>query len=119
MRNAADPRDRALDPQSESGMDERAVLPQIEIPRIRLLRQSLGANARPQLLVVVLALAAADDFSVPLRRKTVVVQHCPRIGGILLHVKSLHRLRVVVDEHPAIVLLRPHRLVLATPGAAP
>src|SRR3989441_9044994 len=118
MRNAADPRDRALDPQSESGMDERAVLPQIEIPRIRLLRQPLGPNARPQLLVVVLALAAADDFSVALRRKTVVVQHCPRIGGILLHVKSLHRPLIVVHEHRTIVLLRPPRLLVPTQGPA-
>src|SRR5207245_1482618 len=62
-------------------MDERAVLPQIEIPRVRLLRQSLGANARQQLLVVVLALAAANDFPVALWCKPVLVQHGPRVVG--------------------------------------
>src|SRR3989442_4847643 len=116
MRNAADPRDRALDPQSESGMDERAVLPQIEIPRIRLLRQPLGPNARPQLLVVVLALAAADDFSVPLRRKTVVVQHGPRIGGVLPHVKHPSPPPVVVHRHNAIAMLWQQRVLLAPPS---
>src|SRR6266568_3014910 len=66
MRDAADPRDRALDAEPESGVHERAVLPQIQIPRVRLFRQLLGTNAREQLVVVVLALAAADDFAVSL-----------------------------------------------------
>ena len=36
VRDAADPRHGPLDAQPESGMDERAVLPEIEVPAIRL-----------------------------------------------------------------------------------
>src|SRR6266487_2168425 len=74
MRDAADPRDRPLDAESEARMHERAVLPQVEIPGVRLLGQLLGANARQQLVVIVLALAAADDLAVPLGRQAIVVE---------------------------------------------
>src|SRR5947208_6366034 len=84
VRNAANPRDRALDPEPKPRVHERSVLPQIEIPRIRFLRQSLGANALQQFVVIVLALAAADDLAVTLGRETIVVEHRARIGGILL-----------------------------------
>src|SRR5437762_1771830 len=119
VRNAANPRDRALDPEPKPRMHKRAVLPQIEIPRVRLLRQPLGANAGEQLVVVVLALAAADDLAVALGREAVVVQHRARIGRILLHVKRLHRFRIVVDEHGTIVLLREQRLVIPAEIATP
>src|SRR6266581_8494831 len=66
VRDAADPRDGPLHAQSKSGMHKGAVLPQVEIPGVCLFRQLLRTNAREQLVVVVLALAAADDFAVSL-----------------------------------------------------
>src|SRR5882672_7774426 len=99
VRDATDPRDGPLDAESESRMHERAVLAQIEIPGVRLLRQLLGADAREQLVVVVLPLAAADDLAVALGREAVVVEHGTRIGRILLHIEGLHSLRIVVDEN--------------------
>src|SRR5258705_2467542 len=99
-------------------MHERAVLPQIQIPGVRLFRQLLGADTREQLVVIVLALAAADDLAIALRREAVVVEHGPRIGRVLLHIESLHALRVVVDEHRPVVLLRERGLVLSAQVAA-
>src|SRR5205823_5462551 len=66
----ANPRNRTFYTETEAGVHERPVLTQIQIPRIRLFRQSLGTNARQQLLVIVLALAAADDLAIALRRQT-------------------------------------------------
>src|SRR5438270_2122627 len=100
-------------------MHERAVLPEIQIPRVRLFRQLLGANPREQLVVVVLALAAADDLAVALRREAVVVEHGARIGRVLLHIESLHGLRIIVNEDRPVVLLRQRRLVVPAQVAAP
>src|SRR5437867_5544686 len=72
--DAANPRDRALDAQPEARVDERPVLPEIQVPAVRLLGQLVRADARQQPVVVVLALTAADDLTVPLRRQHVVVE---------------------------------------------
>src|SRR5207247_8948925 len=61
--DAANPRHRALHAKAESRVHERAVFPEIQVPAVRVLRQLLRANAGEQLVVVVLALATADDFA--------------------------------------------------------
>src|SRR5207248_5222853 len=71
VRDAADPRHRALDAQSEAGVHERAVLAQVEIPAVGVLRQLFRADPREQLVVVVLALAAPDALPVALGREHV------------------------------------------------
>src|SRR5512147_985246 len=62
----ADPRDRALESQPEARVHEGAVLAQVEVPAVGLLREPLLPDAVDQLVVVVLALAPADDLAVPL-----------------------------------------------------
>src|SRR5204862_2449440 len=74
VRDAADPRHRALDAEPEAGVHERAVLAQVEIPAVGVLRQLLRTDPREQLVVVVFALAAPDDFAVPFGREHVVVE---------------------------------------------
>src|SRR5512144_2292905 len=78
VRDAANPGDRPLHTQAEPGVDERAVLAEIEVPAVSLQRQSLLLDAADQPVVVVLALAAADDLAIAFRRQHVVVQDGPR-----------------------------------------
>src|SRR2546430_17643022 len=67
VRDATDPRDRALHAQPKARVDERPVLAEIQVPAVRLLGKLLLADAREQPAVVVLALAAPDDLAVPLQ----------------------------------------------------
>src|SRR5689334_4388970 len=87
MRDAANPGDRALDAESKSRVHEGAVFPQVEIPAVRLFWELLRADPREQLVVVVFALAAADDLPVPFRRQQVVVQHGARVRRVFLHIE--------------------------------
>ena len=66
---AADPRDRALEAEAEARVHERAVLAQVEVPAVRVDRQTLLLDARDELVVVVLALRSADDLAVAFRRE--------------------------------------------------
>jgi hypothetical protein len=63
--DAADPRDGALEPEPEAAVREGAVLAQVEIPAVRLHRQPFVRDAGEQLVVIVLALRAADDLAAP------------------------------------------------------
>src|SRR5690606_2559780 len=54
VRRAADPRNGALEAESEARVHERAVLAQVEIPAVRVERQVLFLDAVQQLVVVVL-----------------------------------------------------------------
>src|SRR5437667_314059 len=119
VRDATDPRDRALHAQPKARVDERPVLAEIQVPAVRLLGKLLLADAREQPAVVVLALAAPDDLAVPLRRQHVVVEHGARVGGVFLHIEGLHGLGVVVDHHGTIVLFGEQRLGVSPQVAAP
>src|SRR5687768_11841836 len=66
------PRNRPFKSQPKSRVHERSVLAQLEIPAIRLNWQSMLADRREQFVVVILALAATDDFTVAFRRKQVI-----------------------------------------------
>ena len=56
VRNAADPRHRALEAEPEARVHEAAVLPQVEVPAVGLGIEPLRVDPRQQLVVVVLAL---------------------------------------------------------------
>src|SRR6266545_4444040 len=112
VRDAADPRDRPLDAQPEARVDERAVLAEVQVPAVRLFGELLLPDAREQPVVVVLALASPDDLPVALGRQHVVVQHGARVGGVFLHIEGFHPLRVVVNQHGAVVLLGEQRFLL-------
>src|SRR6185369_16339307 len=98
VRNPADPRHGALDSQTESGMYEGAILAQVQVPAVPGGVEALCLDALEQPVVVILALRAPDDFAVALGRQTIVVEHRPRIGRVLLHVEGLDLLGVVADE---------------------
>src|SRR3989442_9767183 len=110
--DAADPRHRALHAKAEPRVHERAVFPEIQVPAVRVFRQLLRADAGEQLVVVVLALATADDFAVPLRSEHIVVEDGAGVGGVFLHIEGLHLLGVVEHHHLALVLLPEPRLRL-------
>src|SRR5256884_260200 len=119
VRDATDPRDRALHAQPKARVDERPVLAEIQVPAVRLLGKLLLADAREQPVVIVLALAAPDDLAVSLRRQHVVVEHGARVGGVFLHIEGLHGLGVVVDHDGTIVLFGEQRLGVSPQVAAP
>src|SRR5882672_11971299 len=64
--DARDPGDETFDPHPEAAVRHRAVLADVEVPLKRLDRQAVLLDARQQQVVVVDALAAPDDLSVPL-----------------------------------------------------
>src|SRR5256885_15505449 len=69
--DAGDPGDEALDPHAEAGVRHRAVLADVEIPAERLQGKALVLDSPEEKVVIVDALAAANDFPVPLRRQDV------------------------------------------------
>ena len=115
----ADPGHGPLDAEPEAGVHEGAVLPEVEVPAVRLGIEPLLLDPREQPVVVVLALRAADDLAVALRRQAVVVEHGPGIVGVLLHVERLDVLGVVEDEDRPVVLLGQQGLVVAAEVVAP
>ena len=72
-----------------------------------------------QLVVIVLALAAADDLAVALGCEQIVAEHRARVARILLHVESLRFLRIVHHEHGPIVVRHDQGLVLCAKVLAP
>src|SRR5947199_706018 len=96
---AANPGDGTFEAQSETGVRNAAVAPQVEIPLECVFGQAVFAKAPDQHVVVVDTLAAADDFAV-----TLGSNHVKREGefgalGIRLHIKGFNRSGIVMDEH--------------------
>src|SRR5215510_10741201 len=89
MMDAGDPGDEALDPHAEAGVRDRAVLAHVEIPAERLEREPVLLDAPEQQIVVVDALAAADDFAIPLGGEDVDAQGAVRRLRVRLHVERL------------------------------
>ena len=81
--------------------------------------KSFFADPVQQLVVVVLALRAADDLAVAFGRETVVAEHRARIVRILLHVERLRFLRIVHHEDRTVVILDEQRLVFGAQVVAP
>src|SRR5882762_3056158 len=80
--DAGDPGDEALDPHPEPGVRHRAVPSNVEIPAERLEGESVLLDPPEQEVVVVDALAAADDLAVPLGGQDVDAQRPVGILGI-------------------------------------
>ena len=71
MVEAADPGHDALDAHAEAGVRHAAEAAQVEIPLERFARQLVLLDALQQQVVVLEALAAADDFAVAFGRQDV------------------------------------------------
>ena len=56
MLEPANPRDGALEPESEPRVHERPVLAQLEIPIVRVERQPLVLDSRHETIVIIFAL---------------------------------------------------------------
>src|SRR3989338_1768854 len=74
MMQAADPCDQALKPVAESGMRNRSVFAQIEVPRECGLGQVVLANTCKQCIIIVLALGPANHLSVALGGQQIIVE---------------------------------------------
>ena len=116
--HAGDEQQQALEAQSEAGVGAGAVAARVEVPPHVLHRDAQLPDARHELVVALLAHAAADDFAY-LREEHVGALHGLAIG-ILLHVEGLDFLGVVGhDDGAAEVALHQVALVLAGQVAAP
>src|SRR5439155_20452736 len=109
--DAGDPGDETLDPHPEAGVRHRAVLADVEVPAKRLERQTLFLDTPEEEVVIVDALAAADDLAVPLGRQDVDAQRALRRLRIGLHVEGLDGRRVVRDHHRTLQLFGENGLV--------
>src|SRR5947208_79023 len=87
--DAGDPGDEALDPHAEAGVRHRAVLADVEIPAERLQWQTLLLDPAEEKIVIVDALAAADDLAVSLGRQDIDAQGAVRRLRVGLHVERL------------------------------
>src|SRR6266849_370233 len=101
----ANPRHGAFQPHAKSRMRHAAVAPQIQIPPERFLRQVVLAKPFHQQIVVMNALAPADDLSVAFRRQHVERQRQIRALRIRLHVKRFDRCRIAVYQHRPVKLI--------------
>ena len=75
---AADPGHDALDAHAEAGVRDAAEAAQVEVPLERFVRQLVLLDALQQQVVVVEALAAADDLAVAFGREDVDRERRPR-----------------------------------------
>src|SRR5262245_36858245 len=91
-----DPADDALDAHAEAAVRDAAVAPEIEVPLEGFLRQLVLVDPLQQQLVVVEALAAADDLPVAFGCEHVDAERDLGAIRIGLHVERLHRGRVAV-----------------------
>src|SRR5438105_2311252 len=100
-------------------MHERPVLSEIEVPVVSLHWQPFLLDPRQQLVVIVLALRAANDLTVALGSKQIIAKDGARVGRILLHVERLGLFRIVVDEDGAVLTLDENRFVFSAQVVAP
>jgi len=68
---------------------------------------------------IVLALSAAHDFAVSLRRKDVHAQCKLRVGRVPFEVEGFQARRVSVHDDRSVELVRQHRFLIAAKVVAP
>src|SRR4051812_47960153 len=105
MGDARDPSDRALDPEAETCMRDGSEAAQIQIPFESLFRKIVLFNPGLNLLQIIFALSAADNFAVTFRRNHIHASRELRIFFVLLHVESFNREWIVMNHHRTIELL--------------
>src|SRR5436305_8046417 len=93
VRQPGHPGHEALDPHAEAAVREGPVLADVEIPLEGLDRQVVRLNTLQQQIMIVDALAAADDLAVPFGRQQVEAEHHVRVLRVGLHVEGLERRR--------------------------
>src|SRR2546430_16033585 len=86
---AAQPGDAALDAHAETGVRHGAVAAEIEVPAEGVERELVPSDLRLEHGGVVLALAAADDLAVALRREHVDAEGEAGVGRDGLQVRGL------------------------------
>src|SRR5262249_34837737 len=109
----AHPRHGALDAESETGMREGAVTPDVEVPLERRPREAMLVDRGLELHEVVLALSAADDLAVPLGREHVHVERQARVSLVALEVERLQADGVAVHDDRAVELAADDGLLVA------
>src|SRR5213592_299755 len=92
----ANPGDSALEAQSEAGMRNAAVAPQVKIPLESLFGQFVLVEALEEQVVIVDALAATDDFTVALGGDHVEGEGKLGALGVRLHVKGFNRSGIMI-----------------------
>src|SRR5690349_394322 len=100
-------------------MDKGAVLSEIQVPAIGFRVESLLLDSGQEFIVTILPLGSADNLSVAFGSQAVVVQDCPGVVRILLHVEGLYLLGIIVDENRPVILLGQERLVITPQIASP
>ena len=83
-------------------MRDAAVAAQVEIPLKRLLGQLVFVQALNQQIVIVNALAAADNFAIAFGRKHVESERKIGTLGVGLHVKRLDGGGIAMNHHRAV-----------------
>src|SRR6266851_4595219 len=96
---AANPGDGALEAHSEAGVGNAAVAAQVEIPLKSFFGEVVLAEALQEQIVIMDALAAADDFAVTFRGDHVEGEGEFRALGVRLHVKGFDRRWIAMDQH--------------------
>src|SRR5215475_67470 len=99
---AANPGDRAFEAEPEAGMRHAAVAAQIEIPLKRVFWKIVLAEALDEQIVIMNALAAADDFAITFGRQH--VESKGQLGPlwVRLHVESFEGCGVAMNNHRAV-----------------
>ena len=119
MLEPADPRDDALDAHAEAAVRDAAEPAQIEVPLERLARELVLLDAAEQQVVVVDALAAADDLAVALGREDVDRERDLGPAVLRLEVEGLDRATGSRSRRPGRRMLGERRFVRAAEVAAP
>src|SRR5882672_5226330 len=117
--DSANPTHGSLEAEAETSVNERAVLPQIQIPVVSLDRQAFFLYPAEELVVIVLALRSADDLAMTFRRQQIVAQYSARVSRILLHVKRFRLFGIIVDEDGTILTLDQQCLILCAEVITP
>src|SRR5438876_1821902 len=99
---AANPRDSTLQPQTEAGMRHATVAPQVEVPLKGFFRKVVFTEPLDEQLVIVDALAAADDFAVAFGREHVEGQGKFGALWVGLHVESFERRGIAMHDQRAV-----------------
>ena len=119
MAQIADPGHHSFNSHPKTGVRDRPVFAQVQVPLERLDRKVVLLEALHQQIVVMDALPAADDLPVALGRKNIDAQGNFRPLRIRLHIKRFHLGRIAVDHDRRRVLLRQDCFVPAAEIASP
>src|SRR6516165_3619873 len=99
MVDPATPGGHSFNPHPESRMWHRPVPPQVEVPVERLQWEFVLNNALLELIVIVLALTAADDLAIAFGGEHVDAQREFRSSRVPLHVEGFALGWVAMNHH--------------------